>query len=301
MVPDDGPPARFRVGDAVRVVNPSDNTLDSGPITVYAKGRFLGEGLAEPVPPHQAALVPYALDRTVVVEPTVQTREQVERLLTVERGVATTQTRRTRTTQLRLDNRGHAAARVYVRHHVPSGWTLADPPDDLEHLGTDVLVPVTVAAGAREVLTLEESMPVTTALDLRSSRGLDQIAAYLEAKTVAGPLRDQLSAIVGRYRALAAVDEKLATRHEQMAVLRERVGELEGQLVGLRKVQRAQQLSGHLAQRMRQLGDQLDTLTVEVTELEADRLTARIELQNMVAELELHDAEASGATAAAVP
>jgi seryl-tRNA synthetase len=119
---------------------------------------------------------------------------------------------------------------------------------------------------------------------------------------VAAPLREQLTAIVDTYRSLSAVDDKLATRHEQMSVLRERVDELSGQLVGLRKVKRAQELSGHLAERMEQLGDKLDALTVEVTELETDRLKARIELQNMVAELTLRDeGEAAGGTASAAP
>lgn len=288
--------------NAVRVVNPSDNTLDSGPLTVYARGRFLGEGLTEPVPPHEAALVPYALDRALVVEPEVQTEEQVERLVTVERGVATTQTRRTRRTRLRIDNRGHADAQLFVRHHVPSGWTLEDPPPGVETMGRDILVPVSLAAGAREVLTLEESMPVTVALDLRSSRGLDQIAVYLEAHAVAAPLRERLRAIVDTYRRMSTVGDELSTRHEQMAVLRERVGELESQLVGLREVRRAQELSAHLAERMKQLGDELDTLTVEVTELETDRLKAKIELQNLVAELDLREDEApKGGTANAAP
>lgn len=289
--------------NAVRVQNPSDNTLDSGPITVYARGRFLGEGLTEPVPPHEAALVPYALDRTLVVEPTVDTEEQVERLVTVERGIATTQTRRTRRTRLKIDNRGHADARVYVRHHVASGWTLQEPPQDLEHLGQDILIPISVAAGSRHELVLEETMPVTTALDLRSARGLEQIAVYLEVQGVAAPsLREQLQAIVETYRKLSTVDDKLATRHEQMSVLRERVEELSSQLRGLRKVKRAQQLSGHLAERMEQLGDKLDDLTVEVTELETDRLKARIALQNMVAELTLVDeGETAGGTANASP
>ncbi len=275
--------------NAVRVVNPSDNTLDSGPITVYAKGRFLGEGLTEPVPPHEAALVPYALDRTIVVEPTVSTVEKVQRLVTVERGIATTQTQRSRLTELTIDNRGHASAQLFVRHHVASGWTLADPPEGVETMGRDILVPVTLGAGERTVLTLVETMPVTTALDLRSSRGLEQIAVYLEGQTVAEPLREQLQTIVQAYREVATVDDTLVTRREQMDVLRERVDELEDQLVGLRKVRKAQDLSGHLAKRMRQLGDKLDDLTVEVTELETSRLKSRIELQNLVAELSLED------------
>ena len=33
---------------AVRIKNPTDSTLESGPVTVFGEGRFIGEGLAEP-------------------------------------------------------------------------------------------------------------------------------------------------------------------------------------------------------------------------------------------------------------
>ena len=96
--------------NAVRIDNPSDHTLDPGPVTVYAQRQFLGEGLTEPIPPRATALVPYALDRTLKVRPRVDTKEQIQRLVKVERGIATTQTKRIRETVLEIDNRGHGGS-----------------------------------------------------------------------------------------------------------------------------------------------------------------------------------------------
>ena len=53
---------------AVRFTNPTDSTLETGPVTVYGNERFIGEGLTEPIPPKSSAVVPYALDRQIVVE-----------------------------------------------------------------------------------------------------------------------------------------------------------------------------------------------------------------------------------------
>jgi hypothetical protein len=36
---------------AVRFKNPTDSTLETGPVTVYGNERFIGEGLTEPIPP----------------------------------------------------------------------------------------------------------------------------------------------------------------------------------------------------------------------------------------------------------
>ncbi|MEC9070964.1 MAG: OmpA family protein, partial [Myxococcota bacterium] len=45
---------------AVRFHNPTDSSLEPGPVTVYGEGRFVGEGLAEAVPPGATSLVPFA-------------------------------------------------------------------------------------------------------------------------------------------------------------------------------------------------------------------------------------------------
>jgi hypothetical protein len=52
---------------AVRFTNPTSSTLETGPVTVYGNERFIGEGLTEPIPPKASAVVPYALDRQIVV------------------------------------------------------------------------------------------------------------------------------------------------------------------------------------------------------------------------------------------
>lgn len=273
--------------NAVRVVNPSDNTLDSGPITVYAKQQFLGEGLTEPIPPKSAALVPYALDRSLVIDPKSDTREEVEVLQTIERGIATTETRRIRRTELDIANRGHADARLFVRHRVATGWSLRDPPKGTQRMRGDVLLPVSVAAGSAAQLVIEESMPITTTIDLRSEAGLRAIAVFLKAHTVAPALKADLEAVLAAHREVVRLDDTIASRRAHAVALRERVNELSTQLVELRKVGRAQALSGHLAKRMRTVGDKLDEVAAQVSDLEAKRLEAGIRLDDLVAELTL--------------
>ncbi|MEM6993050.1 MAG: hypothetical protein AAF721_21235, partial [Myxococcota bacterium] len=259
------------------------------------------EGLTDPIPPRATALVPYALDRSLRVTTGVGTKEEIQRLVAVERGIATTQTRRTRSTTFELDNRGTDAGTIYVRHRVASGWTLADPPDDVEQLGDDVLIPVRVKPGQRTELVLRETMPITTAIDLRSRPGFEAVEVYLNAHEVAPALKKKLEKILAAHRRLHDIEDQLITRNEQMDVLRERVTELNFQLVTLRKVSKAQSLSGHLAKRMSEIGDKLDDATLAVTQLQTERLTTRIELADFVADLTLEDPEGAGGTAVAAP
>ena len=273
--------------NAVRVVNPTKNTLDSGPMTVYADDQFLGEGLADPIPPGAAAVVPFGFDRTLVATPTTEMREEIESLKTIERGIATTETQRIRRTVVELANRGRQDATVYVRHHVASGWTLRNPPKDLERMGNDIVIPIRVAAGKTASLALTESTPIATAIDLRSTSGLHAVAVFLERDDIDADLRKDLEAIVAAQHDVANVDDTLATRRTHAQALRSRVNELADQLVALRKVGRAQALSGHLAKRMRTLGDRLDAAAAEISDLETRRLESGITLDNLVADLAL--------------
>lgn len=278
--------------NAVRVVNPTDNTLDAGPITVYAGKAFLGEGLTEPIPPRAAALVPYGLDRSMVVEREVETHEEIEAFRTIERGVATTETQRIRRIALSVSNRGHASARVFVRHRVESGWSLRDAPEGLERLGTDLLVPLDVAAGKTGTLVLVESTPIATTIDLRTAVGAEAVTRYLEHHPEADALRTALRAIVAAQQDLDAVAETLVTRRALAEALRSRVDELTSQLLALRKVERAKRLSTHLAKRMRELGDRRDAVAAEISDLETRALERRIEVDGMIADLSYAAAKA---------
>src|SRR3954464_6599739 len=74
---------------AVRFKNPTDSTLETGPVTVYGQERFIGEGLTEPIPPRSSAVVPFALDRQIVVERHDSDDDKLARLVTLQRGVLT--------------------------------------------------------------------------------------------------------------------------------------------------------------------------------------------------------------------
>ncbi len=273
--------------NAVRINNPTQHTLDSGPVTVYAKGQYLGEGLADPIPPHTNALVPYALDRMLRVRSDNETHDEIQRLLTVRRGAVTADTERVRTTTVRVHNRGTDTAVVYVRHTVPSGWALRTPPEGTERYGDDALVPVRVDPGKRVSLSLTEAMPIQTAFDLRSSAGAITVKRYIESGRAPDLLAQQLRMLVEAHDKARTVAERLVTEREHAAALRVRVNELRKQLTLLRKVKEARSLSSQLAKRMRDVGDDLDAALLVVSELENAHLEARIQLSTLVADLSL--------------
>src|SRR4029077_6175935 len=123
----------------------TDSTLESGPVSVFGEGRFIGEGLSEPIPARSIAFVPFALDRQIVVERKQSDRDSISRILSVQRGVFSSQVEHTRRQDYVFHNRLPETAIVFVRHTVAEGYELkADKDAKPERLGAAHLFRVEV-------------------------------------------------------------------------------------------------------------------------------------------------------------
>ncbi len=273
---------------AVLLQNPTEHTLDAGPFTVYEDGQFLGEGLSDAILPNSRAFVPFALDRKLVVDTDLATREEIDHLLTIERGVVQSEARSIRTTKLSLVNRDGKPATVYVRHPVTAGFKLEMPEKGLEKLGGAYLFAVTVPANDSVKLSIEESTPIQKSLDIRTDGGIAELGLYLHSASKLDPeLAAKLEKVIERHRAMAELGERLETIQAQSNVYRERIDEINAQLVSLRKVTQASELSRHLAKKMEEISQRLQRATIDAADLEAKRLTERVAMEDQLSELTL--------------
>ena len=277
--------------NAVRLSNPSEYTLDAGPFTVYAKGQFLGEGLSESILPGGTAFIPYALDRSIVVDDEVDTREEIEELLTIQRGVVTTETRRIRRTKVTFSNRGSDRAEVYLRHKVAPGFELtpvsAQARAELNKLAGAHLFRVDVPAAGAVELVIEEQTPLMKTVDIRTDRGVREIGMFLRSKSLEPVLKGKLQDVIRSHTEASNLGEKISVLEDQMAVYRTRIDEINVQLFTLKKVGQAGKLRRHLQEKMEEISERLQDATMETTQLKGDLMTLRIALQDRLAELTL--------------
>lgn len=274
---------------AVLFDNPTEHTLDPGPVTVYADGQFLGEGLSDPIQPKSRAFVPFSLDRKVLIDEKDGTHETIDRLVTAERGVLTTEARRFRTTELELTNRGLSPVIVYVRHAVADGYTLESPRQGVEKFRDAYLIAVKLAPNASEKLTLEEATPIKKSVDIRSEGGIAELKLFLQASAarLEPNTRAALEQVVELNRRMAELEEKRQTAELQSETYRTRIDELNEQLVSLRRVSQAQALSHSLAQKMDEISQRLQKLTLAVADIDGQILAQRVTLEDRLAELTL--------------
>jgi hypothetical protein len=285
---------------AVRLTNPTDSTLETGPVTVYGSKRFIGEGLSEPIPPRAMAVVPFALDRQIVIDKDEAEDNQISRLVTLQRGILTAEVQHIKRTTLTLTNRSADHAKVFVRHTVGKGWIMKEHPDKFSRVGDAHLFELELAPGESRKVALAEATPLTRTLDLNSEVALDMMKIYVEAPEPTGELRDQLKALLGIHREIVDGAEKIESLRRRLSDYRQRMDELHGQLLTLQAVKTGGELVKHLKDKMKDISNRVQKSTIEIVDTEEKLMLARVRFQDSLAELKLGDvlAPAGGAAAA---
>lgn len=272
---------------AVRFTNPTRSTLESGPVTVYGEGRFIGEGLSEPIPPGTTAFVPFALDRQIVVDRNGSTGDRISRLISLQRGVLTAEMQHTRKSVYTVTNRSVTDGVVYVKHAVPKGWNLSDGPKSVERLGDSHVFALHLKGGESQTLTLEESTPITRTVDLRSPSSIELVRVYLGNGSNDTRFNDQMKGLLEIHKGIANTESAIGSAREQMEDYRVRIDELEAQLTNLKRMKTDGKLMRHLQEKMVEISNRLQQATISVVELQQKLMLQRIQFQDGVSELTL--------------
>ena len=290
----------------VRFKNPTDSALESGPVSVFGEGRFVGEGLADPIPARSVAFVPFALDRQIVVERKDADRDDIAKIITVQRGVFSTQIQHTKRATFTLYNRLPERATVYLRHTVAAGYKLTKAPEHstdallkgstAEHLGGAHLFRVELEPNGKTDVIVEEATPVFRSTDIRTTAGQDLVRAYLSSAVLEGPLKGEIEKLLKLNGDMSKIEQQIATAREQMGEYRMRMDELHAQLVTLKAVKTAGPLMAHLEKKLQEISEKLSKATVDVVSLQEKAMVARISFQTGVGDLTL-DAKDDKATA----
>jgi hypothetical protein len=281
---------------SLRLRNPTDSQLESGPVSVFGDGRFIGEGLSEPIPGKQVAFVPFALDRQVVIDRTDGERDEIARILSVQRGIFSTEVQHIKKSTLVIHNRLDTPAVVYVRHTPAAGYRRVKGPGEPEHIGNADLFRVEVKPFGTAEVSLEEATPSFRTADIRSAEGLGLVKVYLSAAATEGPLKAQIGELIKVQEDIGNLEQRIATLREQMGEYRQRMDELHAQVVTLRLVRTGGSLMASLERKLQETSEKVSKGTIDVVGLEERLMLARIKFQDGVADLTLEATPAHAAS-----
>ncbi len=274
----------------VRFRNTTPFVLEPGPISIFAGGSFVGEGLSESVGANASATIPFAVETGIMVTSVYKDDREEMRLVKMSRGVleveqfarrATTYTAKAQT----LDS----GFSVLVRHG-KTGWNyvLADRPAGTEDLPDAYLVKIDVPAQKREgSLTVVEQTPSKSSISIWDKPALGLLEKLLVYTDLTPEAKKKLSPVVDKRRELAKLEEQLFGLTEKRNKLDQRANELRENLRSIEKNQQATQQRQKWTKQLDEFTSEGNKIGVQLAELEAKRLDKRIELEDLLQDLEL--------------
>jgi hypothetical protein len=290
FAPDGGVPDSsthpFRVA---RFVNQTPGVLEKGPIAVFEKESFLGQGMLDPLPSGATATVPFALERGLAIDKEVAHDELGERVGKIENAALTIERDAVTTTKYRIRNGGDQSAKVMVRHPRLAGWCLFEPPPGTEdNVGTaTALVPTTVTPGKNAELVVDERTITRHYEDWFTVLADHAVQNYLKDPRADGAAKAKLTtAWAVRKEIVSRLDARQGLAQEE-SNLRNQQDETRANLKAIEKNKTADTLRAQLTKRLSDTSNRLDEVGKKVVEIDSKLAELRIQFKEAIRDLKV--------------
>jgi hypothetical protein len=276
-----------------RVVRFRNNTpfvLEPGPIAIYAGGSFVGEGLSETVGAGTSATIPFAVETGIMVSSTVKSDREEMRLIKISRGVLEVEQFARSVTTYTVKSQTLDSGFTLLVRHGKTGWnySLATRPEGTEDVTDGYLVPIKVAAGSREgTISVTEQTPSKSSLSIWERPALELLEKLMLATDLTPEIRKRLQPIVDRRRELGKIEEQLSGLTEKRNKLDQRASELRANIQAIEKNTQATAQRQKWTKQLDEFTQEGNKLGAQLAELEAKRLDARNDLQDLLSDLDL--------------
>jgi hypothetical protein len=288
FAPDGGVPLSsmhpFRVA---RVENRTGAMLERGPISVLARGAFLGQGVLDPLPRNATAFVPFAVDRSVAVESAQNWGEASARLVKITRESITIERFSSRTTTYTIRNGGADPVKVYVRHARIPGANLHEPAEGTEMTAQSALVPIRCGGRGTTTMRVEERTPVERVVDFMSEPAAEAIALYLQGAAIDAAQGPALQRALEIRRELLTLTGRIATAEQERNELAGQSEETRQNIETIRSVPSASDLRARLVRRLSELDGRIATLTRTIVEAQTNASELRVRLSEALQDVTL--------------
>lgn len=274
----------------IRFLNSTDYVLEPGPISIFAGGSFVGEGLSQAVGSKTTATIPFAVEPTIMVEQKSSGIPQDVKLIKIVRGVIHVERFDRRKTvwavQSQVKDDGFT---VLIKHPKLGGaYQLKDRPTGTEDLPGAYLVPVVVPAGQKkgEVELIEQS-PHRTTIGIHNSELLPTLRKVLLATDVGPDAKAKLRPIVALRDEMGKIEAEIRSLEQQKRVVNERADYARENIAALKedKSAAATKLRRDQEARLKEFTDEGNRMAREIVKLNDTLRQEEIKLGDMLRDL----------------
>jgi hypothetical protein len=267
--------------------NTSPLTLDGGSFSVLENEVFAGEGLTDPIKPGERRLLTYASDLGLVVLTQGLSQPQQVNRAKILKGVLTQTSQLRESTVYTVRNQEDDPRILVIEHPARPEWQLSKGMKEPEERTPGTYrFRLEVPAKATASLPVDEMRTLQTTYEL-SNINDDQIALFLQQRTISQDMAEELRRITSQKTVVAKLEDEMKARQhdidrivDDQARLRENMKALKGSAEEKALLQRY----------TRQLDEQetrLDALRKKIESTEAQRDQEQEKLDAMIADLDL--------------
>jgi hypothetical protein len=274
----------------VRFQNDTAFVLEPGPISIYAGGSFVGEGLSEAIASRDRATIPFAAEPSILVHSSSEVSGDALKITKIVRGVIEVESfRRVATTWSVQAKPSKTGTRVLVRQpRASDAYALVEPPKDTETLPDGYFIPIVVAPDqSTATLRVIEQTPSKLSLDIWDDRAPELLKQLLGMTELIPKAREALEPIVNARQQIGRIDTELAGLAAQQQELDRRANEERQNLFAIQKDPRAAALRKRLGARLEEMTQLAAELGRKIVELNSQRLERKIELEDRLRDLNL--------------
>ncbi len=275
----------------IRFKNSTPFALESGPISIYSGGSFVGEGISEPVSAGVAVTIPFAVEASFLVASRQQHTGDELRLVKIVRGVMEIEnfSRRVTTWEVKSQQPRPGEATLYVRHpRLGGNYELAPRPAGTEDLPDAYLIPIKLPAKALEAKQeVVEQTPARSVLSIWDTRSIALLEGILAVGNLDPGIRAKLAPIAKLRQEVGRIDTEIEGKIRTRADLDQRAQETRANLEAIRRDPAATALRKRLSDRLEQFAKDGDKLGRELVELQTRRTEKKVALEDLMQNLDL--------------
>lgn len=253
---------------AVLFRNPSDAPLLTGPVAIYAGERFVGDGVTGTIAARAHAFVPFAIERSVSVEESVEETEAEIRATGLAGGILEVELQSVHRRRFAVSSTRAGDARIFVFAPALEGFEPRRLPSGSITTPQGYFLPVALDADGAGTVAFDLLRRASSRVNIAADPDHAYVSALLFMLDE-DPMVGRLRAIADR---LAVIEEELGTLGEDLRVERGALDERRAALEALRHVASGGAIRQRLGQAVAQGVGRIDALTGRSSELHAEQI-----------------------------
>jgi hypothetical protein len=271
---------------AVWLTNSSALTLDGGSFSVLEDETFAGEGIIEPLKPGEKRLLSYAVDLGVTADGKRESERQRVTRVRIVRGVMIHSSEEREKKTYTVRNEDTRSGTLLIEHPVRPEWKLTGGPEPAESTKDFYRFRLSVEPKKTATLVVNEVRPLETRYQITSLND-QQIAIFLSQRSINPQVEEALRRVVGQKNLVAGIDSQIQDRLRQIQRIYEDQGRVRENIKSLKGSSEEKALIQRYTRQLDEQENRLEALKREISELEARKQSAQMELDKMLQELAL--------------